>query len=246
TRFWDQFAPTYGKINDALRPLHEQVVELWQREGLINKDTHVLDIGCGPGTYGLPLAKLTAKVTALDEAPGMLATFMAQAEKDGMNNIEPVCLSWRPGLYHREFDFVLAADSPAIVDWATLEAMHKASRGYCCLIYSMGGGPSFRNDLWQSVMGYPLTKSPFDLSYPFNLIYRAGYYPEVRFISFEYIYRERPEIMFRNYQTYMEIFGQRGPHVDGILKEKIKGRTVGGLFEEKVLRRLGIMWWSVD
>jgi SAM-dependent methyltransferase len=55
----------------------------------------VLDIGCGPGTLTIPLAKRAASVTALDISSEMLKRLKENAGKDGLENIRCVNSSWQ-------------------------------------------------------------------------------------------------------------------------------------------------------
>ncbi len=47
----------------------------------------VLDLGCGPGTLSIPLARVAGEVVAVDPEPEMLALGQAQATADGLGNI---------------------------------------------------------------------------------------------------------------------------------------------------------------
>ena len=51
----------------------KEIIGLLQSAGFKAKGARVLDIGCGPGTLSIPLARMGADVTSLDIAPGMLA-----------------------------------------------------------------------------------------------------------------------------------------------------------------------------
>jgi SAM-dependent methyltransferase len=55
----------------------------------------VLDIGCGPGTLAIPLAKKAKSVTALDISTEMLKRLKMNAEKIGLNNILYLNSSWQ-------------------------------------------------------------------------------------------------------------------------------------------------------
>ena len=54
----------------------------------------VLDIGCGPGTFVIPLAQQCQAVYALDYSQGMLDMVQQYKEKHQLNNITLLHKSW--------------------------------------------------------------------------------------------------------------------------------------------------------
>ncbi len=60
----------------------------------VQSDWSVLDIGCGPGTLAVPLAKKSKSVTALDLSSEMLKYLKENAEKNGLSNIQYINSSW--------------------------------------------------------------------------------------------------------------------------------------------------------
>ena len=54
---------------------------------MMQPDETVLDIGCGPGTFVIPLAQQCQAVYALDYSQGMLDMVQQYKEKHQLNNI---------------------------------------------------------------------------------------------------------------------------------------------------------------
>ncbi len=76
----------------------------------------VLDIGCGPGTLAIPLARKAASVTALDISSEMLKRLKANADNSGLGNIIYLNSSWEDALLGKqvaEHDVVVASRSLA-------------------------------------------------------------------------------------------------------------------------------------
>lgn len=78
---------TAGEKNDYLSKMLQRI--------RVQPDWTVLDIGCGPGTLGIPLAKKAKSVTGLDVSPEMLRFLGENAEKNGLDNVDCVNASWQ-------------------------------------------------------------------------------------------------------------------------------------------------------
>ncbi len=74
-----------GFLNNSLRRLFQNQFKILN--GLVNTGQTVADIGCGPGFFTLPLAKLvgdTGRVIAADLQPEMLERVKSRAGKKGL------------------------------------------------------------------------------------------------------------------------------------------------------------------
>ncbi len=73
---------------------HAHRVAEAMRDLAVSPGDRVLDIGSGPGTLALPLARAGALVTAVDPAEGMLAELRAAAEEEGLTAVTTVRGLW--------------------------------------------------------------------------------------------------------------------------------------------------------
>lgn len=244
--FWNQYSGTYIKINRVLMEKNQDTVRRWVDEGLINSDSRVLDIGCGPGTYAIPLARAVKEVVCLDTAPAMLEALRETAAAKSLNNIVAVNGHWEEVGYEKEFDFVIAAKSPAVYNYETLYKMNFVSRRYCLLLSYRKYRSQLRELLWEKLKGEKLKNSAFDIVYPFNILYKEGYNPEVRFFSEEYRVTEEANVIKENFKTYFRIFGCEGPDTVRIIEETVDSFSQGGMFTEKAEATITTMWWDVS
>lgn len=75
---------------------------------------HVLDYGCGPGSYIVPLAELvgeSGKIYALDIHPLAIQMVQDIAERKGLKNIETIHSDCATGLENGVIDVVLLYDT---------------------------------------------------------------------------------------------------------------------------------------
>jgi len=80
----------------------------------VEPDWTVLDIGCGPGTLAIPLAKKVRSVTALDVSSEMLRHLKANAKSAGVSNIRYINASWEEAIARKQVgvhDVVVASRS---------------------------------------------------------------------------------------------------------------------------------------
>ena len=83
------------------------------KEVEIKPGFHVLDYGCGPGSYIVPLAKLvgnTGKIYALDIHPLAIQRVQNIASKKGLTNLEAIYSDCKTGLPDNSVDAVLLYD----------------------------------------------------------------------------------------------------------------------------------------
>jgi len=71
----------------------------------LNETSRVLDLGSGPGTIAIPLARTVARVTAVDPSEVMLREGQARGAEEGCDNIDWICaraeeVSERLGTFH--------------------------------------------------------------------------------------------------------------------------------------------------
>ena len=96
------------KIRDWLRP-REEILE----DVKIEPGFHMLDYGCGPGSYSIVAARLVGtkgKVYSLDIHPLAIERVQTTASKNGLDNIETIHSDCATGLEADSVDVVLLTD----------------------------------------------------------------------------------------------------------------------------------------
>lgn len=96
------------KIRDWLRPREDVLKDVKIEPGF-----HILDYGCGPGSYSIVAATLAGakgKVYSLDIHPLAIKRVQDAASRDGLNNIETIHSDCATGLEADSVDVVILAD----------------------------------------------------------------------------------------------------------------------------------------
>ena len=254
--YWNRFAPVYGKYSlEHEKKRVAQIIHLLEREKLLTPETELLDIGCGPGNYTLPMAERVRAVTALDGAGEMCRLLKQKARENDLSNIEVLEQMWEDvdleeaGML-RKFDLVFASMTPAIGNYETLLKMIEASRKYCCLIWWAGW--TYYQDglvqgLWERFFQEQEDYRGFDIIYPYNLLYSMGYCPSLKLEeSFEWVEEETVEQAAERLNRFFWLYMDIDPQVKETIFRYVRDRADKGIWRQKTRACLGILIWRVD
>jgi len=206
---WNQRSDHFGRPrNDGDEKKRQKkvkaVLDILKEAGFSPKGAKVLDIGCGPGTLSIPLAKAGAKVTAMDIASGMLDRLKETVKKEKLD-ITTIEGSWYSAdidklKFRKKFDLVIASMTPAVRDLETFDRMMACSKKFC--YYSnfikrdIGGGKAHmelhkilgegtpnkgagHGDPDHGPAGHEHGGGP-GMVYPFMYLYTLGYLPVLK------------------------------------------------------------------
>lgn len=90
--YWNRRAGNFAK--KAHHPENRLNAEKLLDRFAWSENEIVLDIGSGPGSFAIPLARRVGKILALDIAAEMLSTLAQQADHEGIKNISTHVGSW--------------------------------------------------------------------------------------------------------------------------------------------------------
>jgi SAM-dependent methyltransferase len=148
----------------------------------LSGDEVVLDIGCGPGTLAIPLAKKVKEVIAIDFSAQMLEELKAYALREGITNIKTYHIGWEDDWSHLpQSNIVVASRSMEVPDIeAALIKMSTFARKACYLTYKVGGSFVDMNIL--DTIGKKVKTKP-DYWYIPIILYTHGYLPRIDYIE---------------------------------------------------------------
>ncbi len=148
----------------------------------ITGDETVLDIGCGPGTLAIPLAKRVKEVIAIDFSAQMLEELRAYAAREGVTNIKTYHIGWEDDWsILPQADIVVASRSMEVSDVeSALSKMSAHASKACYLTYKVGG--SFVDMDILAYIGKTVKTKP-DFWYIPIILYSHGYLPRIDYIE---------------------------------------------------------------
>ncbi len=242
---WDNRAASFAKRN-----LGSDFSELCLRMIKPEPSWSVLDVGCGPGTLAIPLARQVKRVTAMDFSEQMLAELKLRAESAGLRNIRPVHASWSDDWQEQgveRHDVVVAARSLAVDDLrGALEKMIHWARKEVIVVDRVGPGP-FDPDLF-AALGRPFDAGP-DFIFTVNILLQMGITPTLDYLEFDLQrqYADRAEAIEGCSWMVDDLNEAERPQLEMYVDERLADNKDGSV---TLTRKKPVKWafirWSVN
>ena len=235
----------------------------WYNEVIIKQDNHanqtiarlpvdhectLLDIGSGPGTLSIPLAKKVKRITAIDPSKGMLHYLRENAQEEGIENITCINQRWEDVALGQDIeahDIVIAAHSLAMMDIKeALSKMNEASNRSVHLVASAGRPNGDSHELWSKMYGETYVPGPGYI-YLVNILHEMGIYANIE--TWEHEIRRRISSLDTAVQEKMEYFEYpRIPHAEEIIREHLAKTLIeeDGVLWSKQKTTNVMIWWN--
>lgn len=252
-KFWNKRSENYANNigKDDRRKRTDDILEFLEDAGFSPEGSRVLDIGCGPGTLSLPLARLGAEVTSLDISSGMLDRLKDAVKKESLP-IDIIESSWWTADidalgFRNKFDLVIASMTPGIRDVEHFDMMMACSKNLCYYsnFLKRVEDKAYR-DIRSSILGEKAENNMNGIIFPFMYLYLSGYRPSLRINHSEW----KDEANWREVADQAMEFIGRGRDFDNETKEKImdyyQTASLNGIYRSESDVYTGMMVWEVN
>ncbi len=242
-RFFDKKAAWYNRNvmgrTDSIRNILARLT--------VDYGCSVLDIGSGPGTLAIPLAKTAGKITAVDPSRDMLHFLEGNAKKEGISNISCINKKWEDVEIGKDIDshdIVIASHSLAMVD--IKEAISKMNQAANQRIYLLAFAGKPRVDyleLWPKLYKEAYAPGP-DYIYIVNILYQMGIFANVEI--WEQHLKEQISSLEEGVRERVGYYDSPLPDAEKIIREYLEKNLVkknGELWTER-RSKTAMIWWE--
>ena len=254
--YWGQRAGTPEFWDERVDWFKELVQQSNRAEMIISRieiepDYRVLDIGAGPGTVTIPLAKTIKGVTVVEPSNGMLARLKENASKEKLANITYINKKWEDveigkgkDIEAEEHDVVIASHSLVMKDIknALVKINDAAKRNV--YIFIVAGRRKEKSSLWSLFNRGKHGFGP-DYIYLYNILHQLGIYANVEIIDAKHNMRF-PDLdaAVQHYKNWMNVSGDDEERLRLYLSENLVKENDALWLKHKL--RTAMIWWRKD
>lgn len=209
----------------------------------------VLDIGCGPGTLAIPLAKKAGSLTALDISAEMLKHLKNNAEKSGLNNIKYLNAAWQDafaGNRVEEHDVIVASRSLMTGDMKTaLSSIVSLARKAAYLTFPIIH-LSFDWEVYRAIGRNWKKHAPY--IYIYNMLYQMGITANVEILRSKVSSRYSSiEDAIESLQWRTEPFTpEEKIRLVEFLEKKFASQKGSPVFTHEGYSSWALIWWKTE
>jgi SAM-dependent methyltransferase len=221
-------------------------VEQLVSAGILNRETTVLDIGCGLGAYSLEMSQYCKSVLALDSNRIAIDVLKDRCAQNKVNSIEALSIAWEDYLPQRKFNLVFSSMCPAICNLQELLKMEVFCSGYCVLLTVMNGSyEKCRKKMMQELGIVPegmITEYGVYLSVLEQLGREVSAYKE----SFQSGRILTADDLIEQYVPYLRIFGIEDDRARSYLMDFFeRNQEDGKLYDESKINT-ALLYWKAE
>lgn len=242
---WDGKARAFAGRNKS-----SAYIELFLSHLPLRPDMTVLDIGSGPGTLAIPIARQVRTVTAIDFSRTMLDTLEELAAAEKIANIRTVHCAWEDDWQAKGIephDIAIASRAMGVKDLETALKKIDSFALHSIFLSDRIGATPFEVGAFQA-LGRPFAPGP-DYIYTLNILYTLGIYANVMVLTLEQdvTYSSMDEAI----QSYSWMFQDITPSETAALERYISGQIVSSAAGRLTVRRANppqwaLIWWRKE
>lgn len=236
--------------NDRPDERVSKIVALLVSKNMLDKDSTILDIGCGPGRFAAEFAMKSKKVVGVDISSKMLAKAKEYSAAQNITNTEFIEMDWNQVdlaalQWKHHFTLVAAIMSPAISNRESMEKIIEASSENGFLCHFVDHHDPINDELKDKVLGMK-SKDIYgnkDLYCCLNYLWIKQRYPEVSYIDTWRENRRTSEEAIRHYINRLEMKTDLTDGQRDEIKKIIRSKAKDGVISETVTARIACIYW---
>lgn len=243
--YWNSRAEDYADfIVNSDFDHGRKILDVFEKEGVINQNWDVLDIGSGPGAISIPFASEVRSVTSVEPASEMARNLMEQAKIRNLSNISLIAKTWQDlttADHIGKYDLAICSHAiwhfPDIIN--QIDRMQRVSSNYCAIAHGIF-------DAGQAEPIYQKLGIPRDDVDRFIMVKRIlegrGIYPQVSVVSTS---MKRSVQSARSMLTLcLKKYREAQPEDKTMIEEYLAIHSKDGMFERE--GKMGLLWWRVS
>lgn len=248
TAFWNRMAEHYpDPLDEKTLSETNEAISIIKGRGVEIDRASILDIGCGTGTYTLPLSRDAEAVTGLDDSDVMIERLTSSISLSGIRNVYPVKASWKDidikaSAFEKAFDIVWASMTPAIKARQDFNKMERCSKKWCVYI---GWGGKRENRLMEEIFELHGLKygPPQGVEGAYDIVTQAGRTPSLDYFEAEWDWTGSVDEAIEDVECFLEMQGGKPDH--SIIEAVVGRYEQDGMISHSTSVKEGIMVWKV-
>lgn len=248
---WDSMAPDFSQFEMPTEE-NSSLMKLITEKGMIDKESIVLDVGCGAGKYSLALAEKCLHVVGLDLSPKMIEKALEKKEKMKVDNVEFHINNWHEfdlsnSDYKGKFDLVIANMTPAVRSADTFLKIHEASKKHCVLTKPVKRYDPI-SDAIREMLHLEEKRESFDkdILYAFEILWLLGSMSEIQYESQIWDKKMTINTAYKLYANRMKSYRALTEEEDKEIMNYLQSISNDGIIEEKVDTTIAAIYWQVQ
>lgn len=248
-KLWNEKADYFGSYN-LEEVQNDRFIQIIREMDLIDKNSTILDVGCGAGKYCTALADDCFKAIGTDLSPKMIEFAEKKALEYGKKNVEFRCDDWlkldieKEGLVNN-FDLVMACMTPALCDYTTFEKFINCSKNAGIYCSGTRRTDSVTDEL-DKMLGIKKTKrnSENSVLYAFNILWDRGYYPNIEYVEQSWDSAEEVDKAFNVYINRCKVKHNISKEKENMVRKYLEDISQNQIVYEKIKTVKAIVYWK--
>lgn len=245
---WDRRVDEFN--HDGPDERIDNITRLLLEKQMLNPNSTVLDIGCGPGKFVIEFAQTAKSVTGVDISPKMLQSAAENAVAKKRENTEFIELDWHQAdldrlQWRKKFSLVTAIMSPALDSKEGLDKILEASSECGLLCHFVQRYDSIGDEIKRKVLRQQTVDEfgNIGLYCSFNILWGYNMFPEVTYFETT---RERMRTLDEanhHYINRLEIKEDLTLAQKAEVLEFLKSKAENGHVREQSAAKIACIYW---